>query len=962
VNFFSALLLALATASGIVAQTAALTGRVFDDSDAVIPAAKITLTGPQGMVRNTTSAGDGSFTFNGLPPGNYSITASAPQLVLQEPVRLTLGGANQAIVLRLRVAATAAQVTVRENAGPAVSTEASSNASATIVTGADLESLSDDPDDLQADLEALAGPSAGPGGNEIFVDGFSGGQLPPKDSIREVRLNANPFSPEYDKVGLGRIEIFTKPGADKFHGAITYNLGTDRWNSRNPYAAQKAPFLLQETENSISGPITKRSSFTLDLSKNAVDNGSVSNGFTLDPQTLVASPFTSVQKSPQRYFLVRPRVDYQLNDNNYLSVRYQLTRVNIHDQGIGAFDLVSRGYHLLNNYDTAQAVETSVHGTTVNETRFQFFRWGYSTTANSEGPAIQVLGAFNGGAAASPHNRDLQHAYELQNNTSIVHAAHVFRFGTRVRLMNDDSYWLQNFNGAFTFSGALGPELDSANRPVLDASGQPVLAQITGIEQYRRTLLFQRLGDTPSQIRALGGGASQFTIAGGNPQINASRFDIGVFAGDDWRLRPNLTLNLGIRFESQTNINDHFDPAPRIGLAWAPGAAANKPGKTVLRAGFGIFYDRFKLENTIASLRYNGIVQQQYVITNPDFYPNVPTAAGLQSGAPQSGAPQSVQEVDSHLQSPYLMQSALTIERQLPKSTTLAVTYTNAHALHVLRSQDINAPLPGTYSGPGTGVYPYPAQGPIFLMTSNGLYNQNQLSVNVNSKINAAVSMYATYVLAKAMSNSDGLTFPANPYSFAGEYGPANTDVRHRVVFGGSINTKWNLRFNPLVTYLTGAPFNITTGGDPFGTTLYTARPGIGADPSKPGLIQTPYGLLDPNPTPGEKILGRNSGRGPFQVLANLRVTKTWGFGGEKADGGAASGSVFSNPASRRYNVTAGISARNLLNHNNPGTIIGNITSPLFGQANQVAGVANGEGFSENASNRRLELQLRFAF
>lgn len=248
------------------------------------------------------------------------------------------------------------------------------------------------------------------------------------------------------------------------------------------------------------------------------------------------------------------------------------------------------------------------------------------------------------------------------------------------------------------------------------------------------------------------------------------------------------------------------------------------------------------------------------------------------------------------------------------------------------------------------------------MTASDGLFNQNQVSFNVNSKVNAAVSVYSTYVLNKAMSDSDGLTFPANPYNFSGEYGPASTDIRHRVVFGGSINTKWNLRFNPLLTYQTGTPFNITTGGDPYGTTLYTARPGIGADPSKPGLIQTSYGLLDPNPTPGERTLGRNAGRGPFQIMANLRVTKTWGFGAEKAQSAPATRSVFSNPASRRYNITLGMSARNLLNHVNQGPIIGNITSPLFGRSNQVAGGPNGEGFSENASNRRLEMQARFAW
>jgi hypothetical protein len=180
------------------------------------------------------------------------------------------------------------------------------------------------------------------------------------------------------------------------------------------------------------------------------------------------------------------------------------------------------------------------------------------------------------------------------------------------------------------------------------------------------------------------------------------------------------------------------------------------------------------------------------------------------------------------------------------------------------------------------------------------------------------------------------------------------------MVFGGSINTKWNVRFNPMLSFQTGAPFNITTGSDVYGTTLFNARPGISTDPSKPGLIQTPYGLLDPKPGPGEPILGRNFGRGPFQIQTNLRVTKTWGFGAETSPGGGST--AFSAPAGHRYNLSVAMSARNLLNHINQGPIIGNITSPLFGQANQVAGGPNGEGFSENASNRRLELQLRFAF
>ena len=155
-------------------------------------------------------------------------------------------GVNE-LDLRLRVAVTEQKVTVQESAA-VVSTDASTNASATVISGADLDSLSDDPEDLSADSQALAGPSAGPGGGvSIFVDGFSGRQLPPRNSIREIRINQNPFSPEFDRPGLGRIEIFTKPGTDKLHGTVTYNYGADWWSSRNPYSASKVPFLLRET-------------------------------------------------------------------------------------------------------------------------------------------------------------------------------------------------------------------------------------------------------------------------------------------------------------------------------------------------------------------------------------------------------------------------------------------------------------------------------------------------------------------------------------------------------------------------------------------------------------------------------------------------------------------------------------------------------------------------------------------
>ena len=227
-----------------------------------------------------------------IQQGRYSLQASAPSLFLRQPARISLKAGVQTLNISLTVATEKQEVTVAENAGPTVSTEAANNASALVLTGSDLDALSDNPDDLLADLQALAGPAAGPSGGSIFIDGFSGGELPPKNEIREIRINQNPFSPEYDKLGFGRIEIFTKPGTDKFRGSAGYNFANDFWNSRNPYAAQRAPFRLNELSGALSGPINKRVSFNLNLVREMVDNGNVINAVTLNPQTLVAGPFT----------------------------------------------------------------------------------------------------------------------------------------------------------------------------------------------------------------------------------------------------------------------------------------------------------------------------------------------------------------------------------------------------------------------------------------------------------------------------------------------------------------------------------------------------------------------------------------------------------------------------------------------------------------------------------------------
>ena len=997
----------LASLPTLAQPTASLRGRVTDETEAVIPGAKVKLIGSPGPARTTTTNAEGAYSFSGLAPGDYTVTASAPDLLLPQPAKISLKEGAQTLDLQLEVAPTTQQTTVQENSGPAVSTESANNASAVVLRGSDLDALSDNPDDLAADLQALAGPAAGPNGGSIFIDGFSGGQLPPKEAIREIRINQNPFSPEYDRLGFGRIEIFTKPGTDKFRASLGYNFADDRWNSRNAYAAEKAPFHLHEFRWGFSGPISKRSSFNLNLIREWVDNGNAVNGVTLNPQTLLPTPFTDTPVAELRRIGFTPRIDYQLSTNHTLTVRYSYNRDIVRNAGTGGFNLVSRGYHNDVLSHTIQLTETAVIGArAVNETRFQYFRPAAVSQANSPGYAIQVLGAFNGAGNPTGRSTSTQNSYEFQNYTSLMQGGHTWKFGVRLRGMKETSASPQNYNGTFTFSGGLAPELDANNQPLLDGPGQPLLVNITSIESYRRTLLLQQLGLSSARIRQLGGGASQFSINAGNPLISGSQFDLGAFVGDDWKARPNLTLSFGLRYETQNNIHDWRDFAPRIGVAWAPGRTSGRSRpKNVVRLGFGMFYDRFSLGNVLTAERYNGLVQQQYVIANPDFFPAVPPVSLLPGPVP----PSTIQKLSATLRAPYLLQSAVGFERQMPLNTTVAVTYANSHGLHQLRSQDINAPLPGTYvpSIPGSGVFPLGRPGLVVLMESAGLYNQNQLIVTVNSRVNRNLSLTGSYMYSRAMSNTDGVgTFPANPNGMEGEYGPAATDMHHRVLLGGTITPKWGIQFNPLLSANTGPPFDITAGRDLYGDTLFNGRPAIATDPNKPGVVRTIYGLLDPNPAPGARLLSRNFGRGPGQIMLNMRVGKTFAFGAPREGGAPAQGGVGgpgvtpgaggppgggggpgggppgggpggrggpSSPfglgggpggvsaANRRFGLTISMQIRNLTNHNNPGPITGNITSPLFGQANQPAGSGFGI-FSESANNRRLELQTRFTF
>ncbi|MGH9197263.1 MAG: hypothetical protein ACRD1T_16180, partial [Acidimicrobiia bacterium] len=402
-----------------------------------------------------------------------------------------------------------------------------------------------------------------------------------------------------------------------------------------------------------------------------------------------------------------------------------------------------------------------------------------------------------------------------------------------------------------------------------------------------------------------------------------------MYVQDDWTIRPDFRFSLGLRYEWQNNIHFWKDLAPRLSVAWAPGDPKRK--KTAVRFGFGIFYDRFSEKLTLQAVRQDGLNQQQYQVRNPDFFPTGSTVQALGDQLPAT-----IRRVASDLRAPHITQTSIGIERLLPLKTTVASTFTISRGLNLLRSRNINAPLPGTFV-PGdvtSGIRPY-GPGNIFVYESRGSLKQSQWNTNVNSRLHQNLTLSVLYVLNAATSDTDGpTTFPANPYDDSIEYGRSILDERHRLVVNATIAAPRGFQFSPYIVARSGTPYNITSGRDINGDTLLTERPALAVHLNSPGTVITRFGALDPNPPPSEEIMSRNSARATGYFTVNAKLSKTFGFGTSRA---APPKSAVSSGAEQPYNFTLSVSARNLLNRVNRATPIGNLASPIFGTATSLA-------------------------
>jgi Carboxypeptidase regulatory-like domain/TonB dependent receptor len=915
-----------------------LRGTVIDEQNAYIAAAAITLDDGNGNKYTATSDERGQYHFQ-VKPGLYTMTVEVEGFAkFAQQVDLSKRR-KEDFNVRLAVAISD-QVDVKDDAA-GVSTDPDKNLSAITLTEKDLEALPDDPDDLLSTLKQMAGAAGGGDEATVYVDGFhERGQIPPKEAILRISINQNPFAAEYQEPGAARIEVITKPGADTYHGSFRFNFGDESLNARRPFDPTRPAYQMRNFAFNFSGPfIHNRWGFFADFDRRFTDDNALVNATVLDPVTLRATPFVQSILAPTRQTSFSIRTDYMATKQHTFGIQYRYNDREAMNQGVSAFNLPERAFNTSSHEDTLRFSLTSILSEhMVNEARMQLSRRTTNSDALSDAPVVNVLDTFvAGGGSVFLDNRDEN--LDLTNNVTYTWKAHTFKAGFRAESERFTNLNRSNFSGTFIFGGN-------------PATGQSAL------DLYRLALA----GDPTAR-------PSQFSISRGDPFIGFSQWQFGSFVQDDWKVSPRLTLSFGLRNEFQTHLQDKLNFAPRFGMAWQPDK------KSTLRVGAGVFFTGLDDSLTSDTIRLDGLHQQQFTIINPNFFPDIPDVliAGTSARLP------TIRIKSEGLNDPYSIISTVSYERQLPWKLMGSIGYRWTRGVHLLRSRNINAPelIDGQF------VTPSPSEGPILQYESTGLSTRNEMNLNIRTGFSRTLTFGFGYTLAFTNSNTDGAgTMPANPYDLSTEWGRAANDRRHNFFLYGSLLTKWDIRFNPMINIRSGAPFNIYSGIDLNHDLSFSDRPSL-AQPGDPVIIHTRFGDFNPEPLPGEAIIPRNFGDGPGMVLVNLNVSKTFGFGpapnnygqasgqrqnnrGARAGGnrgggfsgggrggfggGGPMGGFFGGDSRHKYNLTLGVNMQNVLNHTNLFNYSGNLSSPFFGLANQAQ------------LGRRIEAQLRFAF
>jgi len=837
--------LALLSAGICPAEGLRIAGTTLDPSGATVPDATVELSSETTLKQLHTDAA-GAFVFDDLPAGVYLLSAAATDL---QPclMELNVVESQEGIqcVLALGLQTEVVQVNASDPGGD--STDPGDNADRVEIATEELQLLpAMDGDILSALGGLLDGGSFGGDGGGLVVDGMETGDLGVSPSaIQEIRINKDPYSAEYSRPGNARIEVITKKGAESLHGQVNMRIRNHLLDARNAFADRRPEQRRFGIEGSIVGPIgnSGRHSFVL----------SAEHDRDREARTIFATTLSGVNRdavlSPEVETEASVRWDFHPNYEHAFSVRYEYEQESERNNGIGGFTLPEVGS---NGEDLDHGVYWSYRRVFGPSSLFSWTgRAGRETSRDwslTEGSRIIVQDAFTAGGAQRD-SRETEFYSESAGVFSYQKGAHVLRMGVllrdleRTRLVDRN-----NFGGTFRFA-----TLDDF------AAGRPL----------------------------------SYSFRVGNPELTFWDVAVAGFVQDNIRLGKRATLALGLRYDRQNYASDPDNFAPRASLAKGLGA----DGRTTIRVGGGIFYDNIGSGAYEDRLRFDGIRMSDTLVRHPSF-PDPGPEGGVAS------TPNLVTWA-SELATPYVAQYSASVERRLTKRAVLTMNWTNSVGVGLLRSRDLNAPLPRLATRPDSAV------GIHRQLESSARAERYSLRTQLRGRLSEFFRGTVRYSWGRAHNNvSDEDDLPANSRDLSGEWGPAGFDRRHRLDLVGSFDVRDWFQLGVIFEADSASPYTLTTG----------------LDDNEDGLTgDRPAGV------------GRNSERGAASAEFDVRVSKTFGLPPVSGD---TDGSK----------LALTLDAFNLMNTVNPRGFVGNMSSSLFGQP------------TSSGSARRLQAGMRWRF
>jgi hypothetical protein len=910
-------------AMGPSAQTARDTRvavTVVDQTGAVIPNAKVTVTPavdakapavPVAPAAAPVMTNDkGVATIAGLTPGRFSIQGEFPgfELRLLKDVQLRAGDNKHVLVLAIQ--GLQDSVTVSRDAREAASDRRSTFGTA--MTREQIEALSDDPDEMAQQLQDIAGGNA-----VIRVDSFEGGRLPPKSMIKAIHITRDAFAAENHFAGGLFIDIITQPGMGPLRTNMNFRLRDGSMSGRPPADistnSRKGPERMQNYGGGLSGTLIKqKSSFSINVNGSTSYDTPYFNYTGPDGVTVT----TLAPRQPRDNVFIHGLLDYAITRDQTLRFNYSQFSFKTKNTGVGGLEMFDRAYSNEDTQHTLRIQEAGPLGRRFFINTRASINWSRSASSSFfEGPTIRVLDRFTSGGQQQ-RGGVRSKSINLYSDLDYVRGIHSWRTGIQLDGGTYHSDVENNYLGTFTF------ESDEAFR-----AGRP--------RSYTRRI--------------------------GNPVIDYKNLQAGWYLQDDIRVRKNLTLSPGVRYEAQTHLNDYNNFGPRFGATWSPGTA----GKLTLRASAGVFYDWLFTNIYEQTIRVDGFRQQELNIINPsypdpgDFGTTAPTNRYLLTDGLQmqrnfrlsAGFDRAVTRMlrvnatYSHTSGDNLMRGRnlngpVNGERPDPRFANvvevLGDAESRAHTLNIGTSINFNVPRAG--SAPGGGP-----SGPIMLgggghMVMIAAPPPPPPPGGANNPANARwnwrrMSIFANVFLGRQFNNTDGaFSMPATG-RIEDDWGPANFDIRRRFNVSWSSQQLRNFNFNLNLNSSGPSPFTIRTGFDTNGDLAFTDRP---------------------------DGVGRNSARGTamWTLNGNFSYSRTFGKPVERAGGiqlrGDAGGITASQGASSnvgRYRFGVNVSVQNLTNRANYTGYRFVLTNPeKYGQPTNVLGT------------RKVDIGLNFSF